>query len=324
MSPRRALVAALLAAASALSPAVLPAAPAAAAPDALKRYVLPGPHVYPEGIAVWSGQYYVTSTTDGSILRGDLRERRATPFIEADKGQFGAVGLKATADSLVVAGGPNGTVTVYDRRTGQRTARFRQTGTSGTFVNDVAVAPNGDVYATDSFRPVVYRIPAAAVARERAGVQELRVFRDLRGTPLRYVDGAFNANGIVVTPDGRFLLIVNRATGGLYRIRLDSGSVRRVHVAGGALTGGDGLVLLESRVLYVVRNGATEAVAEVRLSSTFRRGRVVSSTSSPTFDFPTTAAVAGDRLLVVNSQFDALLAGEDPTPPFTVSGIPLP
>ncbi len=320
MFTRRALVAAALAAATA---GLVPAAPATAAPDALRRYVLPGAEVYPEGIDVLGGQFYVTSTRDGSILRGDLRQSRAERFIPGNDGQFGAVGIRATAGRLIVAGGPTGTVTVYDRHTGDRVARFSNGGGSDTFINDVAVAPDGDVYLTDSMRPVVYRIPAAAVAQRRAGVQELPVFRDLRGTPFTYVAGAFNANGIVVTPDGRSLLVVNSETGALYRIRLYNRAVTRVEVTGGPLTHGDGLVLLASDVLYVVRN-ATNDVTEVRLSRSYGRGEVVSTTRSPAFDFPTTAAVAGDRLLVVNSQFDALLGGTPPTPPFTVSSIPLP
>lgn len=320
MLARRAVVVAVLAATTG---ALAAAAPVAAQPDAQRSYVLPGARVFPEGIDVIGGKFYVTSTSDGSILRGDLRLSRAERFIAADEGQFGAVGIRATADRLLVAGGPSGTVTVYDRSSGERVARFSNGGGAGTFINDVAVAPNGDAYITDSVRPVVYRIPAAALRQRRAGAQDLPVFRHLRRTVFTYVAGAFNANGIVVTADGRSLLVVNAETGRLYRIRVGSGAVSRVQVTGGALTGGDGLVLLDSNVLYVVRN-ALNRITEIQLSPDHAKGRVVSTTTSPSFDFPTTAAVAGDRLLVVNSQFDALLAGQDPTRPFTVSSIPLP
>ena len=265
----------------------------------------------------------MTSTRDGSILRGDLRQRRARPFIAAKDGQFGAVGIRATPDHLIVAGGPKGTVTVYNRSTGARVVRFSNGGGTGTFVNDVAVAANGDAYITDSMRPVVYRIPAAAVAKPQSTVQALPVFRDLRGTPFTYVAGAFNANGIVVTPDARYLLIINAKTGRLYRVTLDGGDVADIAVTGGPLTDGDGLVLLQSNALYVVRN-ASNRISEVHLANDYRSGRVVSVTRSRLFDFPTTAAVAGDRLLVVNSQFDALLGGKKPSPPFTVSSIRLP
>ncbi len=67
-----------------------------------------------------------------------------------------------------------------------------------------------------------------------------------------------------------------------------------------------------------------EAVAEVRLSGDLRSGRLVGSTTDPSFAFPTTADVAGGRLLVVNSQFDRREAEPGPTLPFTVSAISTP
>lgn len=84
------------------------------------------------------------------------------------------------------------------------------------------------------------------------------------------------------------------------------------------MTDNDGLVLLESRVLYVVRN-SVEKVVEVRLAASYAGGQVVSVTGNRDFQTPTTAAVAGDRLLIVNSQFNG--PGK---PPFTLTSIPLP
>ena len=49
----------------------------------------------------------------------------------------------------------------------------------------------------------------------------------------------------------------------------------------------------------------------------------IKHTTDASFDDPTTAALAGDRLLVVNSQFGERSAGVEPDP-FTVSSIPLP
>lgn len=292
---------------------------ASAAPDALRTYVLPGQNVLPEGVAVRGGTYYVTSTNGGAVYRGDLRQRRAEIFLPPGQhGRTFAAGIKATATRLVIAGGPTGLVSVYDRRNGSRVAQFsNDLPADQTFINDVAIAPNGDAYVTDSVRPVLYRIPAAKLARHRAGVQPLTVFRNFTGTALQYQDG-FNANGIVATPDGRFVLVGQSNTGRLYRVRLADGAVSRVDIDGGALTAADGLVLLDFRVLYVVRN-SFERVVEVRLGPSYGSGRVVSVTTSPAFQFPTTAAVAGNRLLLVNSQF-----GGPGEPPFTLTSIPLP
>ena len=61
-------------------------------------------------------------------------------------------------------------------------------------------------------------------------------------------------------------------------------------------------------------------VAKIRLDPGFASGTVVSRTSDPSFDGPTTAALARGRLLVVNSQG----FGGTPVLPFTVSSIPAP
>ena len=48
-------------------------APAAAAQEAPARptsYTLPGEDVFPEGITAFEDDFYVTSTTDGTVFRG--------------------------------------------------------------------------------------------------------------------------------------------------------------------------------------------------------------------------------------------------------------
>ena len=76
------------------------------------------------------------------------------------------------------------------------------------------------------------------------------------------------------------------------------------------------MVLTDDNVLYVVRPFGS-LVAKFRLDARYDRGRLLSETTDPTFHGPTTAAIAGDRLLVVNSQF----SGGPPAPPWTVSSI---
>lgn len=316
----RSTTAARIAAALVSTSMLLAPQAASAAPDALRTYVLPGAAVFPEGVTVLDGSYYATSTNGGAIYRGDLRQRRAEVFLPPGQhGRTAAIGLKATATRLVIAGGATGLVSVYDRRSGSRVAQFSNGASEQrpTFLNDVAIAPNGDAYVTDSVRPVLYRISAAQLARPVAGRQSLPVYRNFTGTALRYQSG-FNVNGLVATPDGRFVIVAQSNTGKLYRVRLADRTVSRVDLGRALLTGADGLVLLDSRVLYVVRN-ALERVVEVRLGPVYGTGRVVSGTTDPAFQFPTTAAVAGDRLLVVNSQFAG--PGE---PPFTLTSIPLP
>jgi Cu-Zn family superoxide dismutase len=138
----------------------------------------------------------------------------------------------------------------------------------------------------------------------------------LTGTVLEYVAG-FNVNGIVVTPDNRYLIAVQSNTGELFRITIASGEVAQIDLRGATVTAGDGLVL-NGRVLYVVRNSFEEVVT-IALTADRLQGFVSGTFTDESFAFPTTAAWTGNRLLVVNSQFDQREG--QPVLPFTVSSV---
>jgi sugar lactone lactonase YvrE len=288
--------------------------------DAATTYRLVGGDlIYPEGIAVHGSQFYVTSVHDGDIYRGSLGEPTAEVFIPSPG--FNSAGIKATATRLVVVQGDEhtGGVTVFDRETGDRVVRFSNGEKSGS-TNDVAIAPSGDAYVTDSGNPVLYRIPAAALQQHQDKVQELPVFMSFLGTPFKYdptIDSG--ANGIVVSEDNKFLLMVNFGTGQLFRIRLADHQVTEVDLHGELLRGGDGMVLAGDD-LYVVLH-RSETVAKLAMGNGYAEVGSVTYTVDRTFLKPTTAAVAGNRLLVVNSQFEAPGGGK---PPWTVSSVPLP
>lgn len=298
------------------------AAPVSAAKDAEAglpaRYVLPGATVFPEGIAYdqRAGVIFVSSTTDGTIFRGDLRDSVLTAFLpgRAD-GRTTAIGLGVDPlrERLYVAGGGTGKIFVYNSRTGALLAAF-QGGTPGaTFVNDVAVAEDGAAYFTDSQSPVIYRVVA-----DEAGRFRLERWLDLRGTAVRYQPG-FNLNGIDVTPDGRYLFTVQSNTGQLFRVDTRTQAVAEVDLGGERLVNGDGL-FLQGATLYAVQN-QQGVIAEVKLQGfgPTARGRVVERRTDASLRYPTTLEGVRGRLLVVNSQFDRRGAGAAPELPFTVS-----
>jgi sugar lactone lactonase YvrE len=128
--------------------------------------LLPGDQVFPEGVTLRPGtdQFFVTSTHDGTIFRGRLGRARTTVFLRPGSfGRTSANGIKATRDRLVIAGSVLNRIDVVDLRTGASVRRF-DTG-SGGLVNDIAIAPNGDAYATDSGRGLIFRIPARLLRR---------------------------------------------------------------------------------------------------------------------------------------------------------------
>ncbi|MCC2335000.1 SMP-30/gluconolactonase/LRE family protein [Cellulomonas wangsupingiae] len=315
--------------------ALLTAVPAAAhdgrghgdpRPDRPTTYLLDpsGPaadDIYPEGVAVRGDDFYVSSTTDGTIYRGDLDEPTATPFLPGGQdGRTMAVGIKVDGRTLLVAGGSTGRVWAYDLRTRELTGSW-QAAQDGTpvFVNDLAVSPRGDVYVTDSLSPVLYRIDARE--RRTTGTEVLEPFVSFEGTEFEYTD-SFNANGIAISRDGRYAVVAQTSTSTLFRIGLTDRSVEAIDL-GGELVQGDGLLLEGRRLLAVEWQGDVSSIVAVDLDRGYASGTVVSRTSDPSFDDPTTIARAGRSLLVVNSQFGTRETGGTPGP-FTVSRIPAP
>jgi Cu-Zn family superoxide dismutase len=254
--------------------------------------------------------FFVSSTQDGTIFRGSLGRRRTAVYLPPRRhGRVNAVGVRASRTRLIVAGGVANLVFAYDLRT-RRLVRRWSTGTGG-LVNDVAIASDGDAYLTDSARGLVFRIPARALARPRRGTARLRPWVRVGAdrAPGGYTNG-------IVAAGPRHLLVNVLTTGAILRIDRRTRAVRTVDLGGEALVVADGMAL-DGRTLYVV-NGATR-VTEVRLSRDHLRGRVVRHITSPLFRLPTTVAIAGRRLLVVNSQFNE--RGGTPVLPFTVASV---
>jgi Cu-Zn family superoxide dismutase len=301
--------------------ALVPTAGVGAAPRP-STYTLPGSAVFPEGVAYQAstGNFFVSSTTDGSILRGNVMEAAATPFITGGGTQFSAIGVKVDdAGRLAVAGGGTGNVSVFHAATGAPIRTFT-TGTGG-FLNDLAVAKNGDLFVSDSFRPMLWRIPAAAIVPSATPVAA-QAWLDLTGK-IAYEPGEFNVNGIVATENGKHLVLAQSFTSELFRIDVATQAVTKIDL-GGELVSGDGLALL-GRTLYAAEPfSGPGRIAKVALSGDLSTGTVLSRTTDPSFHTPTTIAVASGRLLVVNSQFAQLFGGEEPSLPFTLSSIPIP
>ena len=296
---------------------------ASSGPSNAGVYTLRGTGVFPEGNTAADDTFYVTTTPDGAVFRGTVGSPDVSVFLPGGAdGRTGAAGIDVTDDDdrpdyLVIAGGATGKVWVYDANSGDLVATFTNgLGPDATFLNDVAIADNGDTFVTDSRSPALYRIPFDQIV---AGTQDapLEPFVSFDGTPFVYGDG-FNANGIVENDNETALIVVQSSTGNLYRIDKTSKEVTQVDLGGATLMNGDGMEM-EDDTLYVVRN-RDGLISKVDLDDDGRRGSVTGEITDPSFAYPTTVAAVDDRLLVVNSQFDK--RGGEPVEPFTVSSVP--
>ena len=273
-----------------LSSAAAPLAAAETYPD-----VIPLPNgFFPEGIAVGHGHtFYAGSLVDGAIWAGDLRNGDGGVLVPGEAGRL-AVGMDFDERSghLFVAGGPGGTLTVYDTADGSTVAEVAL-GIAG-FANDVIVT-NGAAYVTDSFIPQIFAIALDNRGAPTGDVETLPLTGDFVAVP------GFNANGVEATQDGSTLFVVNSSTGQLFTVDPATGVATLIDL-GGAVINGDGLVLV-GRTMYAVVGGANQIV-EVSLAADLGSGVVTNVLASPDYDVPTTAARFGNSLYAVNAKFN--------------------
>jgi hypothetical protein len=269
----------------------------------------PDPAGNPEGVAFdkRSKAFFVSITADGAIYRGMLGGDTVSPFITGGAGRA-AVGLEVRRGKLYVAGGPTGSITVYDLASGQTVATF-QTGTGG-FLNDVVVTGRGDVFVTDSFRPTLWHVTAAQVRAGSGTPQALDV------SAIPYEAGEFNLNGIVAKGSRR-LVVVDSNSGELFRIDLsgDGSSIREIdEVEGATVPGGDGLLLDRGRLVVV--QGSPAQLSFVKLRGGARLATLQRTQTSDRLRGPSTVDRAKGLYLVVNADFATSQR------PFTVAGLP--
>lgn len=246
---------------------------------------------FPEGIAIGNEPvFYTGSLIDGAIYSGDLRTGEGAVLVPGVEGQV-AVGMDfdARSGNLFVAGGPSGTVRIYDTDSG---ILVDEVFLGGGFVNDVIV-DTAAAYLTNSFVPEIYEVPLAANGQVAGPARVIPLGGDFQFEP-----GQFNANGIEVS--GSLLLVVNSFFGTLYAVDPVSGDADQIDL-GGEIVNGDGLVLLGRTLFAVV--GSTNEIKKIRLAPDLARGVVVESLTDSDFDVPTTAARFGNSLYAVNAKF---------------------
>ena len=251
----------------------------------------------PEGIAVGTGStFYVGSLRDGDIYRGNLRSGQGSVFIDVSDRQAGGLKVDEGRHLLFVAGGFTGHAYVYDTRTGA-TVGDLSLGTPGSsLINDVAVTRRA-AYFTETFAPTIYKVPI-----NRSGA--LGDPQAITVTGPASAVGGFGLNGIAAPMDGSVLLVNHTDLGVLATVDPNTGASTLVELTGGPLVAGtlDGL-LLRGHTVWVVQNFAN-AVAKVQLSADLTSGTVVDTITDPGFRIPTTVAIHGSRLALVNGRFD--------------------
>lgn len=267
----------------------------------VRDYPLPSPQAFPEGVAydAAKGVIYTGSAATGNIYAINANTGATSLFSEGGaKGRSTALGLKVDAQGRVwVAGGATGAINILSPD-GAPVATLMTPPSPNPYINDLIPTPDGSVYVTDSTRPMIWRVKDMTV----------EPWLNLAGTPIKYGPG-INLNGIVASPDGKYLLSIQLNTGELWRIDTGTKAIKKVM---GGLKNGDGL-LLDGQTLYVARN-ADGVVSKVSLSADYGSGTLMLEEPLAGLRYPTTLARVGADLVVTQGQLDKLQGGIPETP----------
>jgi sugar lactone lactonase YvrE len=265
----------------------------------------------PEGIAIASGTAYFGSRADGDIYAADLMTGEGKVLSEGPG--TGSLGMKVdNRGRLFVAGAAGGNGRVIDTHTGDVLASYTFATSAPTFVNDVIVSEDA-AWFTDSQKSVFHKVPLGRHGElpAQSAVQTIAYSGDYQ-----HVAGVNNANGIALTPDGLGLIIVQSATGFLFRVDGRTGATQRIDIGEIVMTNGDGLLVIGT-TLYVVQNRLNK-IAVLSINPSGTKGQLVREITSPDFDVPTTAAAFGSRLYLPNARFTTT---PTPTTPYWVTAV---
>jgi len=258
--------------------------------DAKVAFEIQDKRFIPEGIAYdpESETFFVGSIPQRSIVRASSKGK-TLPFSMQSDGLHHILGLAVDArrralyavstNALTEAGGkaPINEVVKYDLKTGKKAAVFAAR--EAQQLNDVAVAPNGDVYASDSASGAIFRLDA------KAGV--LTAFVPSNSLP--------GANGIAVKEDGRTLYVAHFT--GVARVDTASAKVDRLAPPEcETIAAIDGLYLWQGDLIGIQNVTNPGRVIRIRLASDGAEVEAVETLQShhqPAFDEPTTGAIAG-------------------------------
>jgi sugar lactone lactonase YvrE len=112
-------------------------------------------------------------------------------------------------------------------------------------------------------------------------------------------------NGIVVHPSN-FLIVAHNTRGALYRVDLnDPKKIAKIEVDQ-FFPGADGMIL-EGNTLYLVQGKGTNKVFSLTSKDGWKTATVTAMTKlTDRFQNPTTLAMRGDRLFVLNARLNEL------------------
>jgi WD40 repeat protein len=252
--------------------------------------------------------FYLASIAQRKILKVN-EKGETTVFADKSSGLWSVAGMKIDAKNRILWAasashkqmpdlqtGEDGMTGVFkfDLKTGKLIKKYVVSNQpKAHWLGDLAIAPNGDVYATDSISPTIYVI--------RKDKDEIEVFTE---------NSAFGSpQGLDFSADGKFLLMADYSKG-IFKINLSTKEVTKIIPAENtAMLGIDGLYFYQNSIIATQNGVNPQRVIKLQLSkdlSKIEKFEILEA-NNPLFDEITLGTIIGNQFyFIANSQWNAL------------------
>ena len=281
--------------------------------------------LYPEGVSYDEQEdfFYISSVARGEVWRVNQKGESELFFRNDDFASTVGIQVDKKGNRLLVCVADPGVgenskdksrgklagLAIYDLKSKRQLAYYDlppSTSQSSHFANDVTTDEKGNIYVSDSFSPVIYKIDIQGKVTTFANSR-------LWDVP----SGKFGLNGIVYHSGG-YLIVSHYDSGKLYKV--DTSHPQNINEIDliqqndkWRITGLDGLLLLNNETLVAVNNdpsGSLYGNAVYRLSSNDNWSSASVDAAMPTSNtYPTTLTSTGKDVYVLHAKLLELFTG---------------
>ena len=275
------------------------------------RITFTAPLVYPEGTAfnASTNTFYVSSVKTGTIGAVDLKGNYKILYEDSLlKSSFG-MKVDAKRNRLwVCVGDPNyskyADSSTYkkmirliglDLKSGKKINDIDLSGlyNGKHFANDMTLDNEGNIYITDSYSPVIYKVNTNFQPSVFAQ-NNLFMAKDL------------GLNGITWSDKG-YLLTVNNSDGTILKVDLKNPQNVILVKIDNFFPGADGILLDAQNNLLLDQNKGVDKIYKISSSDDFISAKIIEATSgTDRFQNPSTSAMKGNDLYILNSKLNEL------------------
>jgi hypothetical protein len=278
--------------------------------NSVLAFSLPDKELVTEGIAYdpKTGRFFISSIHQRKIV---VREKDGSvrDLSLPSDGLYSVLGMKVDAKRRILwacssafpqmtgfdpADDGKAGIFKYDLRTGKLLNKYLLSNEDGKHaLGDLTLNSSGDVYASDSISPIIYKVDA------KTG--KLEVF--LKS------DSFVSLQGLTFSPDEKYLFAADYSFG-LFRIDMNDKSIRQLtNTPGAAVLGVDGIYFYHGSIIGV-QNGVTpQRLVRFALNSdlTGITDSKVIAANHPDLEEPTLGVINGAELyFIANSQWGSI------------------